>query len=187
LAFSYGDPSKSVNLLGPKPPCWGTSKYDNEDRECRACGFQNTCRDQVLKSRPSVVTPAPTGVGSFFHQYQAPAAYTVPQPMAVQSAPVPQQQFVKITPAAPQAAKPVVQVPQVGQFSDRFGQFQDPMFTTIKATPSIMRPQFPSETFATRVAKNMALAGLESAIGELFLGVRQFVWAPRRDDQDQEK
>lgn len=186
MAFSYGDPTRSVNLLGPKPPCWGTSKYDNEDRECRACGFQNTCRDQVIKLKP--VTPAPVPVASFFNQYQTPTPYAAPQP-----APQPAQQFVRVTPTPVQPAqvqmKPVVPATgqvQPAQFNDRYGQFQDPMFNSIKATPSVLRPQFPNESFPTRVAKNMALAGLESAIGELLLGVRQFIWAPKPDD-DQNK
>lgn len=187
MAFSYGDPARSVNLLGPKPPCWGTSKYDNEDRECRACGFQNTCRDQVMKSKP--VTPAPAPVASFFQQFQTPSPYAVPQP-APQPTVQPVQQFVRVTPTPTQPAqmKPVVPTTgaQPAQFNDRYGQFQDPMFNSIKATPSVLRPQFPNESFPTRVAKNMALAGLESAIGELLLGVRQFIWAPKPDD-DQNK
>lgn len=184
MAFSYGDPTRSVNLLGPKPPCWGTSKYDNEDRECRACGFQNTCRDQVMKNRPVASIPQPAPVASFFNQYQSPSSYatpvqTTPQAFKITTpttpAPAPIQ-FKPVTPNQPQQPQPV--------FTDRYGQIQDPMFTTIKSTPSVLRPQFPTETFPTRVAKNMFLAGVESALGELLLGVRQFVWAPRKDDKE---
>lgn len=183
--FKYGDPaSGKTQLLGPKPPCWGTSKYDNEDRECRACGFQHTCRDQVMKSIP-VATPAPAPVASsYYSQFQPQAQYAVPAPVVVQQvAPVapPQPQVVQVKPAPVQEVRPVA--PAVPQVKDRYGQFQDPMFVTIKSTPSVMRPQLQKESFAERVAKNMVLASTESALGELLLGVRQFLWAPKDEEE----
>lgn len=188
MAFSYGDPSKNTNQLnGPRPPCWGTSKYDNEDRECRFCGFQNTCREQALKTRPPV-TPAPQPVANYFSQYSAPSSYAAPQPVA----PPQTAQIVPIRPAAAQSAPQVapvrqVQVAPVQQqqgpppMADRYGQFQDPLFLTLKSTPPVLRPQFPEEGFAERIAKNMVLASAEAALGEVLLGLRQFLWTPRND------
>ena len=182
--FKYGDPAGTTKLLGPKPPCWGTSKYDNEDRECRNCGFQNTCRDQVMKSIP-VATPAPVPVASsYYSQFQPQVQYAAPAPVAIQPvapAAPPQTQVVQVRPAPVQEAKPLA--PAVPMVKDRYGQFQDPMFVTIKSTPSVMRPQLPKESFAERVAKNMLLASTESALGELLLGVRQFLWAPRDEEE----
>lgn len=180
--FKYGDPSTGTSqLLGPKPPCWGTSKYDNEDRECRGCGFQNTCRDQVMKSKPAVATPAPAPVASYFSQFQPQSQYATPQvvqaPVAPQVIPVRPAQAAPVAPkvVTPQAVPPVIE--------DRYGQFQDPMFQALKSTPSIMRPQLQNENFAERVAKNMLLASVESALGEMILGVRQFLWTPKNDKE----
>lgn len=180
--FTYGEPgSGTTQLLGPKPPCWGSSKYDNEDRECRACGFQNSCRDHVIKSK-SVATPAPAPVASYFSQFQPqPPQYAVPVQQTIVPH-VPVQQVVQVRPATVQPAPVKSTQPQPVQ--DRYGQYTDPMFLTIKSTPSIMRPQLPTESFAQRVAKNMVLASAESALGELMLGVRQLLWAPNRDDEE---
>jgi hypothetical protein len=57
------------------------------------------------------------------------------------------------------------------------------MFHALKGTPSVMRPQIGNENFVQRVAKNMVLASVESALGELLLGVRQFLWTPKNDKE----
>lgn len=192
--FLYGDPATNSSALGPRPPCWGTSKYDNEDRECRNCGFQNTCREQTIKAKTAMVPTAAVPVAvptpsNYFSQFQPATAYAAPRPLpAVQARPIvppappaiPVQQVVPIQPIAQQHQQQMSQIVQ-----DRYGQFQDPMFVTIKATPGIMRPQLPGESFPERVMKNMALASLESAIGEVLLGVRQFLWvSPREEDKE---
>lgn len=181
MTFRYGEPSAPSRQLSPRPPCWGTSKFDNEDRECRACGFQQTCRDQVIKTKPVAAPVAAIPTSNYFNQFQAPQQYAVPQAIVQQpvKAPTAPVQVVQVRPTqaapAPQPTAPVLR--------DRYGQFQDPMFVTIKSTPSVMRPQLQGEHFAERVAKNMMLASAESAIGELLLGVRQFLWAPREDEE----
>lgn len=194
--FLYGDPATNSSVLGPRPPCWGTSKYDNEDRECRNCGFQNTCREQTIKTKTAVVptVAVPTAVptpSNYFSQFQPATAYAAPRPLpAVQARPIVPPSPVPVQPAVPihqtvpiQAVAQHQQMPPMIQ--DRYGQFQDPMFVTIKATPGIMRPQLPGESFPERVMKNMALASLESAIGEVLLGVRQFLWvSPREEDKE---
>lgn len=172
--FMYGDPANRTAVMGPKPPCWGTSKFDNEDRECRTCGFQNTCREQTIRAKSAV---APTT--SYFSQFQPPTSYAVPQTI-VQNIPVPpapQQMRVPVAPS-PQV------VPQQPGLKDRYGQFTDPLFATIKSTPSVVRPQFPGETYPERIAKNMMLSSIEGALGELILGVRQFLWTPSHDEEE---
>lgn len=169
--FMYGDPANRSAVLGPKPPCWGTSKFDNEDRECRVCGFQNTCREQTVRAKTAV---SPTT--SYFSQFQPPTPYAVPQPV-VHAIPVP---------PAPQMRVPVAPspVPQQTGLTDRYGQFNDPLFGTMKSTPSVVRPQFPGETYPQRIAKNMMLSSIEGALGELLLGVRQFLWTPSHDGEE---
>jgi hypothetical protein len=172
-AFKYGDPSNATDkVLGPRPPCWGTSRYDNEDRECRQCGFQHTCREQISKSlKPAATVPTT----SYYSQFQPQQSYATPQQI-VRAPTAPQVVQVKPQPVPTQQISSGIQ--------DRYGQFQDPMFVTVKGTPSIMRPQLPGESFHQRVMKNMVLASAESALGELMLGVRQLIWAPKSEDKD---
>jgi hypothetical protein len=179
MSFRYGEPSAPVRQLSPRPPCWGTSKYDNEDRECRGCGFQQTCRDEVMKSKP---VAAPIPVSNYYNQFVPSQPYATPQAIVQQPVKTPTAPATQVVQVRP-AQQPAVVQPASPVVRDRYGQFQDPMFTTIKSTPSVMRPQLPGEAFTQRVAKNMLLASAESAIGELLLGVRQFLWAPREDDE----
>lgn len=176
--FTYGDPATKTSA-SPKPPCWGTSKFDNEDRECRACGYQHTCREQTIKAKAA---QAPTPATSYFSQFQPAVPYAAPQTIvqAPQTTPIPVAPRVVPIPTqqVPQAAPPISPGIQ-----DRYGQFQDPMFATLKSSPSVMRPQLPGEQFHQRVMKNMALAGVEAALGEVLLGVRQFLWTPNDEDK----
>ena len=185
--WGYGDPSRS---LAARPACWGTSKYDNEDRECRACGFQNTCRDQNIKLRPAAPTVAPsywTSQPQQSNQYTTSALATrTPAYLAQMN----QQQTIQ--PTAPsvqyQQVRPTTQQQQTtptqpqGAFVDRYGQINDPMFAAVKAIPPVVRQQQPGETFSERMAKNVMLATGEAVLSELLLSLRQFIWAPRRDD-----
>lgn len=183
--WSYGDPSRQV----ARPPCWGTNKYDNEDRECKGCGFQNTCKDQVLKDRQTTPwqsrpywAPQPT--------YQQPSSTSTALASRVPAYLQPQvaQQPVQVQQVRPQQAtitvpvlnsQTVQQQPAVGSiFLERYGQVNDPMFAAIKSIPPVPRAQQQGETFAERMFKNVMLATGEAVLGELFLGLRQFLWAP---------
>lgn len=180
--FQYGDPSKTTTLLGPKPPCWGTSKYDNSDRECRMCSFSSTCREQTIRAK--VVPAAPAT--NYFSQFQPPGTYAAPQtvvqPIRYQAPPAP---ILRVNPqTAPiQQVQPAIPVAP-NQVIDRYGQIQDPMLVTMRSTPSINRPQFQGETFLQRVMKNIALAAVESVLGEAMLGVRQFMWIPQHGEDE---
>lgn len=163
--MAYGTPGQS--FISPKPACFGTSKYDNEDRECRNCGFQNTCKDARLKA--TAVAPPPH-LPAYYQQFQPQQTYAVPRPAT---------QIVPVRPTEqPKAIQPVPQPQQMSGVRDRYGQFTDPMFSTLKSTPSVMRPQLPGESFKERIAKNMLLASIEAGLGELLLALRQFLWTP---------
>ena len=166
--MAYGTPGQT--FISPKPPCFGTNKYDNEDRECRNCGFQNTCRDSQL--RKVAVAPPPTV--QYYQQFQPQQTYATPKPAT------------QIIPVKPETSPSPVVKPAQGQVAavrDKYGQFTDPMFTTLKSTPSVMRPQLPGEKFSERLAKNMILASAEAGLGELLLALRQFLWAPEDKDE----
>lgn len=188
---SYGSP------IGNRPSCWGKPDvYDSQDRECRGCGFQVSCRDQVIKLTPTHQTPPVTTTPApYYHSYAAP--YSAPQ-AAPMPAPVQITQYrppVQVAPApvpAPIApptytapAKPVVPTqPQVQQpmfQQDWYGRMQDPLFFTILSPPPF-RPQMHGENFGERFFKNLLLDLSAMAAGHLMLALRQMVLPPGPND-----
>lgn len=193
---SYGSTS-----VGNRPPCWGRPDvYDAGDRECRGCGFQTTCRAQVIKLTPTqqispVNSPAP------YYTTYAPYA---PQP-AVQPAPVPAPVPAPITRYQPPAPAPMMPVapptytapvkvatqptqtvhPQVHQqmlAQDWYGRMQDPLFFTVLSPPPF-RPQMQGENFGERVLKNLALDLAAMAAGHLMLALRQMLLPPGQEQR----
>lgn len=181
------------------PSCWGrVDSYNSEDRECRGCGFQNTCRNQVIKltlnnqqAIPQMPIPAPQYYSSYqpavapapnytlpTHHAPAPIVtrYVPPQPAPIpvyQSPrpPVHQQQQM----AQPQ--QPQQQIPAV----DWYGRTQDPLFFHVLSPPPF-RPQMPGEQFGERLMKNIILDIATLFFGHLMLGARQMILPPQPDD-----
>jgi hypothetical protein len=60
-----------------------------------------------------------------------------------------------------------------------YGWLHDPLYYTMAATPPPVRPQMQGESFVERVAKNAALAMVESLFGQCFLAVRQLILPPK--------
>lgn len=191
----YGNPS-----VGNRPSCWGKPDiYDSQDRECRGCGFQSSCRDQVIKLTPAqqnppvTTTPAP-----YYHSY---APYAAPQP-TVAPAPVPapvqisQYRPAPVAPApiapptytAPATRAPVPQQPpQAAQFQqDWYGRMQDPLFFTVLSPPPL-RQQMYGETFGERFFKNLLLDVGAMAAGHLMLALRQMLLPPLPPDPTQRR
>lgn len=124
---------------GVRPNCWGRPDvYDNQDRECRGCGFQASCRDNVVRAIaaqqpavPQMPSPQPMNMPSFYQNHLTPPQHAAPpapfatvpfnpsQPIQVTNfrPPVPVNQPPPMF-AAPQQfmqPKPVPVVPQVVQ------------------------------------------------------------------------
>lgn len=161
------------------PPCWGTG-YNSEDRTCRVCQVQGTCRNEVIRKD---LNARPVGAGNPppppTQPYYPPRNYAPAQPAQYyQPQPQPQQPVqVRYAPPATQqqAARPLQPAPlQYG-----YGSTYDPMFHALATVPEPFRPQMQGESFMERVMKNMALAGLEAVMKEALLGVRQLFWWPR--------
>lgn len=205
MSFSpYGDPNSGK--VATRPACWG-SKYDSESRECRGCGWQNSCREHIIQlnlSRPTqqpAVQVTPGAPAQALAQYPsfAPAPYTAPVPVVQQAPawppPPPQQQAPQVQqfrPPPPPAPAPVQQQaqyqhapfippPAVGGY----GSIGDQMFNVIGAIPAPVRPQYQGESFGARVVKNSLLSGVEAMVGQVLLGIRQFRWYPQPKPPEQ--
>lgn len=116
-----------------RPGCWGrTDIYDSENRECRGCGFQSTCQNQVIKTiqsaQPTVpqVSQSHSPYSPFQHQPQqysipqsafrvpTPAPFSPPVPSYVPQAPLPAPYAVPTRiPVVPPAPMPQMHAAQM--------------------------------------------------------------------------
>lgn len=191
-----------IHGTGNRPGCWGRADvYDADNKECRGCGFQETCRSQVIKtiSAHQVAVPQVSNVPQYSPQYpgfpQQQQQYAVPQ--QTQQAPVWQPQqlqpraFVpaptyaaptRVGPPQPVPPAPVPQQqvqPQPGMVpADWYGRMQDPLFFQILSPPPF-RGQMQGETFMERVGKNMLLDLGTMAFFHLGLAMRQMFLPPQ--------
>jgi hypothetical protein len=180
--YQYGNPSPEsrLKIQEERPRCWGKS-YEEGDRTCRGCGFQNSCKEEIFRqsSMPRPIAPP----------YTAPAPtrpYAFPQPVTSSIQPYSPQvpTYAPIARTAP-VAQPAPVVPVAApapqqQPVHRYGWLHDPLYQMIHSAPPPMRTQMEGETFAGRVMKNTALAMLEKGVAELFLAIRQVIFAPRK-------
>lgn len=185
---------------GNRPGCWGRlDVYDSEGRECRGCGFQSSCRDNVIKqtiNNQQAVQQVSTGYYSPYQQpmpfapapapmaitpYQAPAPAPVQVARFVAPAPVVQQQPVRVP--APIPTQLPQQAMHPGQMQhDWYGRMQDPLFFQILQPPPF-RAQVPGESFGQRFIKNLALDLGTMAFFHAGLALRQMFLPPKPPDQ----
>jgi hypothetical protein len=168
MQFQYGAPVPQS--IVERPRCWGRS-YDDATRECRGCGFQVSCKDEIIKmnvNRP--VVPA---------YFQPSQPYTTPQPVQ----PVTYQQQAQRAPTLQQTIQQPQQVQRFYPLLEHYGWMQDPLYYHLSATPPPVRQQMQGESFVERVMKNAGLSMLEALFGQCFLAVRQMVFPPSRMPQ----
>lgn len=187
--YQWAPTPAPVSALAERPRCWG-KEYNDVARECRGCGFQNSCKEEIVRqnvNRGQQTVP-------FYQpatQMQAPTHVPVyaPAPQPVQQVPQYQQvpfntQVARTVQAIPPQAQPQPVVPartvQVMPAPQNYGYgwIQDPLAYTLASCPPPVRHQMPGETFMERAAKNTALAMAETFFGQCMLAVRQYVWAP---------
>ena len=162
-----------------RPRCWGRS-FDSSSSECHRCGVQNSCKDEIIKLNVGRQIPAPSMYQPDYGGPHPASSYAVPQP----TQPVYQQQMMaRVQPPAPPtvqeaAARALAQI-QPPMQQPPYGWLHDPLYYTMAATPPPVRPQMQGESFVERVAKNAALAMIESLFGQCFLAVRQLLLPPK--------
>ena len=174
MQYQYGVQAPS---LAERPKCWSKA-FDESARECRGCGFQTSCKEEVVRLNASRYIAPPAPQPQYFQPYAVPQHVQIVQPQPQQLVP----QFRGLAPAAPppQQPQPLAQRPthQIPMQQYGYGWIQDPLYYALTSAPPPMRPQMGDESFFDRVVKNTGLAMLESFFGQCLLAVRQMVLPP---------
>lgn len=195
------------HVMSYKPPaaldCWGL-KYQDGDKECGQCKFNESCRPAMLNRivnpsdqrtslpvlrnySPSVSVPPPpptyqqqSMVPMPSRPYFPPPANTIPLPRTVPLPSQPTQQ------APQQQAHQAPQVPQYYQQSTGWSLPSNsnpnpmaPMFRPGAPSPAYYFTQYPTESVASRIGKNILLRAAEAIFGELMQFFRHWTWPPR--------
>jgi hypothetical protein len=149
--------------------------YNPQTRECRNCSFQNSCRDNIIRSRQA--TP---GYYTQFATNGYAGPVPAPAPINVAQAPLPvvaqQQQVVR----QPPPQQPMSAFPPPAPYS--YGWLHDPLYYALYSAPPPMVPQLEGEGFLERMGKNMVRSMVTGVTGEAFLAARQWVWAPKKNE-----
>jgi hypothetical protein len=176
---SYGSAVPAPTSVQARPPCWGKS-FDETNRECRGCGFQTSCKEDIIQQnqarRPYYGQP----------DYRQAAPAPIPVPTTPWSPPMPVQPPPRVAPlaVAPPPQYPVpARPPEHGLPQYGYGWVPDPLFYSVHMAPPMMRHQFPDETFMERTVKNVGLSMLEAFFGSLLLATRQMIWAPTPEEK----
>lgn len=190
------------------PPCWG-AKYQDGDLECKQCKYSDTCRETVLQRivnpqaqrtnlpvlrsyAPHPAPPPPPSI-SFSAQPQntvvpLPAKPYYPPP--VSSLPTPPKNVpfpsAPSSTTAPHVAPQAHQAQQYYQSSTGWSLPSNsnpnpmaPMFRPGAPAPAYYFTQYPGESVASRVGKNLLLRAAEAIFGELMQFFRHWTWPPK--------
>lgn len=196
----------SISKPVAAPVCWGT-KYQDGDRECGQCRFDDTCRVKMLEvltqptssyhPPPSPPPPPPNSSGYPFLPVYQPSKPTgiVPTPPKPPTAPISTTSPAPIRYTTPSVPQPTYQPPVQYQTQ----QYQTPqqyhnVGYSIQDPPNPISPihrpgapgpayhftQYPGETILARLTKNMVLRGLEAIFSELMYFFRHWTWPPKK-------
>ena len=142
------------------PRCWGR-QYSDHDRECQACPFRGSCKPVFVRS---------TGM--------------MPQPPATttQYVPLPQMPPQGYPPPPPGPRVQVIQPPQVQQqpqWNPQWQWQQPPQQMIPRPADNNFLGQYPGESTAERLGKNMVLRAMEAIFTELARFFHFFSWPKR--------
>lgn len=187
-------------------PCWG-AKYQDGDKECGQCRDKESCRpamlDRILNPSeqrtnlpvlrhysPSATPPPPPPPPPTFQTSTSMAMVPLPSkpyyPPPVNSLPVPAR---TVALPNPQPSPPQVQQTQAPQYYQQSTGWSLPSHSNPNPLAPMYRPgapqpayyftQYPGESVATRVGKNMVLRMMEAVFGELMQFFRHWTWPPK--------
>lgn len=168
------------------PPCWGL-QYEDHDPDCAQCPYKDSCRPEVFRrfaatpikppQSPISLTP-PRSLFPSPPQTHLPVFRPPAPPWANPSAPATQ---FPVPVAAPQWMAPAPQpVAPIVSFQDpRYPNPAAQMSRPGASGPPYYFTQYPGETTAQRLGKNVLLRGLEAIFGELMYFFKHWTWPPR--------
>ncbi len=167
------------------PTCWG-EKYQDGDKECSMCKFNDTCR-------PAMMTKINTPQTSLavIRNYGPPTPPPVSAPPKQVVIPLPDKPYY----VPPSAQKPILQPitqPQPQQPTNYYQQssgfsLQNPtnpnplnsMHRPGAPTPAYYFTQYPGESVLWRILKNIFLRAAEAVFAELMQFFRHWTWPVR--------
>jgi len=194
MSYGYGSPYDTAAGL-TRPRCFSDDRVyfvgAANERACRSCSFQMSCRDEILRMKNQASARVPVssytnqGYGpvpipqqnSQFTQMQMPQQ--APQPLRQ---PAPAQQVTQYPQSVPQAMIGPYPAPE----SYQYGWLVDPLYYTMAASPPPPVPTLEGERSHTRFGKNIGRSFLLALTQECYLAARQFVWAPRRNRNEED-
>ncbi len=177
--------------------CWSV-KFQDGDRECEQCKDNDSCRaavlDRVVNSPQRTTLPV---LRNYAPPYSPPPtpptqAAMVPMPSKpyfpppVSSLPVPNKTVPM--PSAPASTTPQVSTQQHQYYQQSTGWSlpsntnpnpMAPMFRPGAPSPAYYFTQYPGESVARRIGKNILLRAAEAIFGELMQFFRHWTWPPR--------
>lgn len=178
------------------PSCWG-SKYQDGEKECDQCKYNDTCRPAMFTRLSSLTSDTRVSL-PVLRAYAPPPIplppinYTVNQPMQTMvplpsrpyytppaaSLPIPGQPVHIVQPAQPQAPQYYQQSTGYSLPNPAQPNPMQPMHRPGAPSPAYYFTQYPGESVAGRVSKNILLRAAEAVFGELMQFFRHWTWPP---------
>lgn len=179
------------------PSCWG-SKYQDGDDECGQCKFNDTCRREVLRQvsttplRPTATTvpfpsSPPVPMSTMFRPVVPPPPPAAPplntgfRPTTPVYAPYPSASQYPPPQTFQHPQNPQPQPQPVYHHPHLPHQTPDPAAPWVRpgsAMPPYYFTQYPQETAAVRLGKNMILRAIAAIFAELLGFASQWTWPP---------
>ncbi len=195
-----------VNVPSGAPSCWGM-KYQDGDIECGQCRHNDTCKKEVLREAMNAPFPARPVFQHPQNQPQPIVPFPRPPGVAPLTLPTPYKPASPTVPMHPiaqyQHNQPVpVSVPQGYQQQPTYQQFNqhyytpnlpqeipDPMTPWVRpgsAAPPYYFTQYPGESMAERLTKNIVMAIGAAIAAQLVSLFTQWTWPPRKGNNNQD-
>ena len=179
--------------------CWG-KKYQDGDPECRQCKFKDTCRPKMFESLSAMPTRPPSHQSLPIFPSAPATGYprpvgTVPMPPSPPSPPSAPPASVPVRNFSPSVPQPPPTYPVYDQQTQQTYQAQPqhyvlpnphdpnpmaPMYRPGAPGPAYYFNQYPEESVAARLTKNVLLRGMEAIFSELMYFFRHWTWPPSR-------
>lgn len=165
------------------PVCWG-EKYQDGDKECGMCKYNDTCRPAMISKISTPQTSLPV-----IRNYNQPPIITL-APTKPAIIPLPDKPYY-----APAAIKPVLQPVIQSQPQQQTNYYQQSSGFSLQnptnpnplnsmhrpgaPTPAYYFTQYPGESVIWRILKNIFLRAAEAVFAELMQFFRHWTWPVR--------
>lgn len=173
------------------PGCW-SNKYQDGDRECEQCRFNDTCRPAMLQKVVSPPHSLPVVASRNYTPPYPPPAPVFMTPPAQTMVQLPAKPYIPPPPAPVMVKQPQITATQVTQQANQHYQQSTgyslhnqqnpnpfvPLHRPGAPAPAYYITQYPGESVGSRIAKNAVLRAMEAIMYELMQFFRHWTWPP---------